>query len=112
MKIPKRRKRPAAPKEILRLGIGWYTPAEWIKLKQVADDSAQLDDSYEAWLSGAERLEKKLFEEGIEARRVHVEVDELLKWCATRKKSVNSASRATFVTEWMQSHASCLDSQK
>ena len=31
------------------VGIAWYYSAEWTKLKQIAADTEQLDDTHEEW---------------------------------------------------------------
>ncbi len=86
-----------ASKPPMLVGIGWYEPAEWLKLKQVAADADALDDSYEEWLRGAERTEKDLQRPNLEIRRQPVKVDELIAWCKLQKKPVNGAARAEYI---------------
>lgn len=84
------------------IGIGWYDRAEWTKLKQVAADSANLDETYEDWLRGAERTERELARGGLTIRRVMVKVDCLVAWCAVRQKPLNGAARAEYIQEVVQ----------
>jgi hypothetical protein len=48
----------------LIIGIGWYDHGEWTKLKQVAADSENIDDTFEDWLRSAERTESGVGSDG------------------------------------------------
>jgi hypothetical protein len=85
------------------VGIGWYDAAQWAKLKQVAVDAAELDESHDAWQRNAERTERQLAQRGLVIRRVPVEVDALVAWCRARDKPVNAASRAEYTSEVLRS---------
>ena len=50
-------------------------------MKQVAADTADLDDSHEAWQRNAERTERELSRQGLVVRRVAIDVDALVAWC-------------------------------
>ncbi len=94
---PKKRPRKSSPSMVV--GIGWYDPAEWAKLKSIAADSDKLDDTYEDWLSGAERAERELARRDLVVRRVPVNIDALVAWCAARQKAVDGSARAKYVQE-------------
>jgi hypothetical protein len=81
------------------VGIGWYDAAQWAKLKQLAVDAADLDESHEAWQRNAERTERELAQRGLVVRRVPIDVDALAAWCRARGKPVNGASRAEYTSE-------------
>jgi hypothetical protein len=95
--MARRRSRAARPS--LVAGIGWYDAAQWAKLKQVAQDAAELDESHEAWQRNAERTERELSRRGLLIRRVPIDVDALVAWCQARNKPVNGASRAEYTSE-------------
>jgi hypothetical protein len=84
------------------VGIGWYDRAQWTKLKQVAADADVLDDTYEDWLRGAERMEREVARPELTVRRVTVDVDSLLAWCADRQKRLDGAARSEYVTELLR----------
>ena len=42
------------------VGIAWYDSTQWTKLKQIAADTEQLDDTHEEWKRNAERTERQL----------------------------------------------------
>jgi hypothetical protein len=82
------------------VGIGWYDAVQWAKLKQVAVDAAELDDTHEEWQRNAERTERELARgRGLVIRRVPIDVDALVAWCRERNKPVNGASRSAYAAE-------------
>jgi hypothetical protein len=83
----------------MSVAVAWYDDVQWAQLKQVAVDADNLDESYEAWLRNAERLERELRQKGIEIRRVDVKVESLIAWCQSNNKPINGKSRAEFAAE-------------
>jgi len=45
--------RNAGTKETI-VGVAWYAPEQWLRLRDVAADPDKLDQSYPLWLKGAE----------------------------------------------------------
>ncbi len=80
-----------------RVGIGWYTPWEWAKLRDAVADPERLDDSYRAWRRGARKVLRELRENGVDCERVYVRVDELVAWCRERDRPVDGSARADYV---------------
>lgn len=81
------------------VAVGWYDAAQWAKLKQVAVDADNLDDSFEAWERNAEGFERALRQKGIEIRRVHIDVDALLAWCQSRNKKIDGKARSEYAAQ-------------
>jgi hypothetical protein len=81
------------------VGVAWYDPAEWSKLKQVASDAENLDDTYEAWQRNLERTERELSAKGLVVRRVLINVDALVEWCRAHNRAVNGAARAEYTSQ-------------
>jgi len=92
----RRRSRKASISPVV--GIAWYDSAQWAKLKQVAADAEQLDDTHEAWQRNVERTERELAAEGLILRRVPIDVDALVEWCRAQNKPVNGAARAEYTS--------------
>jgi hypothetical protein len=92
------RPRTAAASPPLLAGIGWYDAAQWAKLKQIADDTAEVDDTYGDWQRNAERTERELSRRGLVTRRVVIDVDALVEWCRARGKPVDGSSRAEYTS--------------
>jgi len=93
------RRRPHTPSTPLLVGVAWYDPVEWSKLKQVASDAENLDDTYEAWQRNLERTERELSAKGLVVRRVLIDVDALVEWCRAHNRVVNGAARAEYTSQ-------------
>ena len=37
-------------------GLAWYRRDQWTRLRELAPDADKLDESYEDWLAGAQKL--------------------------------------------------------
>jgi hypothetical protein len=83
-------------------GIARYRREDWLPLREIASDRAQLDDSYEAWLAGARKTLLELAVAGVPARRVNVDIAALVRWCRAEGRPVDSAARATFVADQLR----------
>ena len=86
------------------VAFAWYDAAQWAKLKQLAADADNLDDTHEAWQRNAENVERQLRRRGLVVRRVWVDVDALAAWCQARQKPLNGASRSAFAAEVAAGH--------
>jgi hypothetical protein len=93
----KRRSRKADPATVI--GIGWYDPAQWAKLKEIATDPDHLDESHEAWQRMAERTLQELTAQGYAVRRVPIDVDALLQWCRAHNKAIDGKARAEYTSQ-------------
>jgi len=51
-------------------GVAWYRREDWSRLREIASDRTKLDDTYEAWLAGAQKTLLELAVAGVAARRV------------------------------------------
>ena len=80
-------------------GVAWYRREDWSRLREIASDRTNLDDSYEAWLAGAQKTLLDLAIAGVAARRVSVDVEALVRWCRAEGRPVDSAARAAFVAD-------------
>jgi hypothetical protein len=80
------------------VGIAWYDSVQWAKLKQIAADADQLDDTHEAWKRNAEQTERQLVADRIVVRHVPIDVDALVAWCRAQNKPVNGAARAEYTS--------------
>ena len=85
--------------EAMVIGVAWYTPLQWKRLKKIAADPCQIDETYEDWLQSYDRIIRDLNARGMDARRVPVNVDELEKWCAKKNRPNDSSARSEFAVE-------------
>jgi len=86
------------------LGLAWYTREGWERLRELAVDREQLDDSFDAWERGAHAAIAELAEIGRVVRKVPIDFEALLAWCQAQDRPLNSAARAEYVTHLLQQH--------
>ena len=83
------------------VGIAWFSPAEWQKLKAIADDRDELDYSYNDWVESAEKILRDLASKGIAARKVETTIEELQRWCKARKRKLDRSARSEYAAWWL-----------
>jgi hypothetical protein len=83
----------------IRIGFAWYTPQQWQRMRDTAEDADDLDATYEEWLANAERAEKEIAAQGGHLERVMVDVAELIAWLDETGRRATSASRAVYALE-------------
>ena len=83
-------------------GVAWYRREDWSRLREIASDRTNLDDSYEAGLAGAQKTLLDLAIAGVAARRVSVDIEALVRWCRAEGRPVDSAARAAFVADQLR----------
>jgi hypothetical protein len=83
----------------LKLSVGWYTAAEWLKVKQAAVDSDRFEASYAEWLVMADGALKDMLAAGLVADKFNIHAEDLLAWCIAHAKVNDAAARAEFVTQ-------------
>ncbi len=91
--------RPKNPPKTMQVGVGWYTEAEWAKVKGAAVDSERFEETYAEWVQMAEQALVELQATGVSAERSYIKATELLAWCLAHNKPNDGASRAEFVSE-------------
>ena len=84
------------------IGIAWYRPDQYALLRALAVDSDSMADTYEQWLAGVTKTIDDLRQRGVVARKVNVDINDLVAWCQQRKKPLNGAARSEYVTEKLQ----------
>lgn len=63
------------------VGLGWYSEDQWQELKAIADDASTLHETYGEWVLEATRTLNTLRADGVNIRKVMVDVRELREWC-------------------------------
>jgi hypothetical protein len=94
-------RRARRPKEIV--GLAWYSEQEWRRLRELADDVAALDDTYDDWLKQAERVIAELRSNGLVIVKVVLDVEAAAEWCASAGRPFNTAGRAAYAAELLHS---------
>ncbi|MCB0179696.1 MAG: hypothetical protein KDI62_15800 [Anaerolineae bacterium] len=80
------------------VGIAWYTPEQWDRLKQVAEDADALDDTYDDWLKNASHNLQTFKKRGFHMVKVPLDVEEWMAWCQKNGNALNGGSRAQFTS--------------
>lgn len=86
-------------------GVAWYRREQWVRLREISADTDTLEDTYDEWLESATRALRELRRSGVSARKVDVDVEDLLGWCNERSRGVDSSSRANYVADKMRRRA-------
>ncbi len=86
-----------------RAGICWIREEQWQRFLDVADDSDMLEDDWHEWAAKTDEMITTFAEKGISVDKVPVDVEALIIWCNERDRTVNSSSRAEYVTQIMTS---------
>ncbi|MBU0637245.1 MAG: hypothetical protein KKB50_00115 [Planctomycetes bacterium] len=88
------------------IAVAWFRRDQWARLRQVAHDSDDLEESYDAWRALATEHFDALKAEGYNVVKIGVDVNDLLRWCRERGYPVNGATRSEFAAELASHQAS------
>lgn len=91
---PKSAKRPESAEVVS--GVAWYRADQWPRLLEVSVDHSELGRTYAEWQAMATKGLAELARAGVWARKVDVDVDELVEWCRSEGRPVDGAARAAF----------------
>ena len=80
-------------------GVAWYRPEQWERLREVAEDVDNLEETYDAWLKTAEQMIRDGIPSDVQVERVDIDVEEVLAWCNVHSLPMNASSRSRFVSE-------------
>ena len=86
----------------LKLGIAWYRPEQWSRLLEVSEDREDLERTFAEWEQQAEEKLRALRAEGLDIKKVTIEVEELLAWCQNRVLSVDASARSHYVSDLLR----------
>jgi hypothetical protein len=83
-------------------GIAWFRPDQWQLLRSLASDADILEQTHAEWERLAEKTIKNLAREGLLARRVDVDVNDLRVWCIAQQRPLDASARAAYATVRLQ----------
>ena len=81
----------------LIMGVSWYRPEQWERLREISEDKATFDTSYEESLVEWEKKIQDLEAQGMRPIKVEVDVEALLTWCTTQGLPVTPETRTRFM---------------
>lgn len=82
-----------------RVGMAWYQPEDYHRLRGMMQDAHRLPLNYEGWVISAEQLEREVTRSGVAVIRVRLTPVEFLSWCSARNLTADGAARARFASE-------------
>lgn len=78
------------------MGVAWFDRKQWGRLREIAADPDQLEESYEEWLSLAEEAIRNFKAAGAVLEKVPVDTEELILWCNAEARPIDGAARTEF----------------
>lgn len=78
--------------------IGWYAPEQYARLREVFTDKDNLHDHWSQWEAKASETLELLRAQGIPARKIAIDLEEMIGWCESEGKPLDGASRAEFIS--------------
>ena len=79
------------------VGVPWYDVDEWKKIKKICEDPESLHDSYQQWLSYADKATVTLLRRGKPFERVKIIAQDYANWCEKYNVRKNRRSRIKYV---------------
>ncbi|HTN73241.1 MAG TPA: hypothetical protein VMO00_19330 [Methylomirabilota bacterium] len=83
----------------MKFGIAWYRPEQWSRLLEISADREDLENTFAEWEQLATEKLRSLRAEGLQVKKITVDVEKLLAWCLSRGLSVDSTARSQYVSE-------------
>jgi len=81
------------------VGVAWYSPATWGRLKNAVPDPELLEDSHAEWLKMMRSYLAKMGGAGIRLVRIDIDAEEFLAWCREHDRPADAGARAHFTAE-------------
>lgn len=90
------------PGDGLVTGICFYSAEQWARLREVASDPGELEETHEEWLAMMKRSLRSFREAGIPYQLVEIDVEELASWCKRKRMPLDGSSRAEYAAQLVQ----------
>jgi len=81
----------------LLMGVSWYRPEQWERLREISADKEHFAMTYEESLVDSEKKIQDLEAQGIRPIKVEVDVEALLTWCTAQGLPVTPETRTKFM---------------
>jgi hypothetical protein len=82
------------------MGIAWYDPDDYERIRAMCVDCDELQDTYEEWLEDAQRVFDMASARGYLVERVPVRPAHFSAWCRIKGLPMNSRSRSQYAEEF------------
>lgn len=84
------------------MGVCWYGPVEWERVKATATDPEVFENSFAEWEAMATEALSGEFFTSVDIAKVIISPDEFFAWCHLRAKVNHATTRAEYVAEQLQ----------
>lgn len=84
------------------LGLACYRHDQWQQLLATAEDSEDLESTWEEWRENANNFINKLKANGIHVEEVLIDVNDLNEYCHIHNLPNNAETRSEYVTRLLQ----------
>ena len=81
------------------IAIVWYRPGQWQRVRDVATDAEELEESYAEWLQLAESNFAELQGHGLRVEKVDIDSEKLILWCNERGMENDGKARSLYAAE-------------
>ena len=81
------------------VAIVWYRPEQWQRVRDIATDSDEFENSYVEWLQLAEEKAKELKGRGLRVEKVDLDSEKLILWCNERGLENDGKARSLYAAE-------------
>ena len=81
------------------VAIVWYRPEQWQRVRDIATDSDEFENSYIEWLQLAEEKAKELEGRGLRVEKVDLDSEKLILWCNERGLENDGKARSLYAAE-------------
>jgi hypothetical protein len=81
----------------LLMGVSWYRPEQWDRLREISEDKENFEMTYEESLLDSEQKIRDLEAQGYRPIKVEVDVEALLTWCTAQGLAVTPETRTKFM---------------
>jgi len=81
------------------IAIVWYRPEQWERVRDIAADSDEFENSYIEWLQLAEAKAKELKDRGLRVEKVDLDSEKLILWCNERGLENDAKARSMYAAK-------------
>ena len=86
--------------QIQIIGMAWYKPQNFVRLRAMFEDGHKLHSTYDEWLLAAEAGRKSFEAKGFRVVSVDIDPDKFPEWCKTKGLKLNAEARNTFASTY------------
>jgi len=81
------------------IAIVWYRPEQWQRVRDIAVDSDEFENSYVEWLQVAEEEARELKGRGLRVEKVDLDSEKLILWCNERGLENDAKARSFYAAQ-------------